>query len=431
MNDDSIKLINLEHIEHLIESISSISLDGQIQMHIKLFKASQTCPSCMKLTERFHSFRTRQITHSVLIDKKYLLVYHARRYRCLSCGKVFYELNPFSKKYESISTYTKLSILEHLKDYTHTFTSAANAYFVSKQSVVDIFDHFIDAKRRQLSEVICMDEFYMSKVSKYKYACVLFDFKKHKIIDIYPTRHKNYLIKVFSRFSIAEKPFVKAFVIDMWPSYKEVIELTFPHALIAVDSFHLIRNLNDAMRHIRIEVMNRYRLNMSGPIHDDMYYYMLKKFHYFFLKNYEDIYDGKIPIQKLHTYWHKSTILDYLLSIDDTLKSAYRLKERYREFNLTADYDTCDDELNDFIRLFKNHDHQLFRDFGKTLQRWKLEIKNSFYKIDNRRLSKGPIEGVNSRIKTVIKSANGIKNFYRLRNRLLFSINKDVPIKLK
>ena len=151
----------------------------------------------------------------------------------------------------------------------------------------------------------------------------------------------------------------------------------------------------------------------------------------FFLKNYEDIHDGRIPVQKLNTYWHKSTILDYLLSIDDTLKSAYRLKERYREFNLTADYETCDDELNELIRLFKNHDHHLFRDFGKTLQKWKKEIKNSFIRVNGRRISNGPIEGVNNRIKTVIKSANGIKNFYRLRNRMLYSINKDVPIKLK
>src|SRR5690554_1834559 len=431
MNDDTIKLLNLEHIEHLIESIETVSSHQMIALHLRLFKAPQTCPSCSHITERFHSYRMRQITHSVLLDKKYTLIYHARRYKCLMCGKVFYEHNPFSLKYESISTYTKLSILEYLKDYTHTFTSAAHTYFVSKQTVVDIFDHFVDAKRRSLPEVICMDEFYTSKVSKYKYACVLFDFKYQKLIDIYPTRHKNYLIQVFSRFPIPEKKRVKAFVIDMWPSYKEVIELTFPHALIAVDSFHIIRNLNDAIRHIRIEVMNRYRLNKSALKHDDMYYYMLKKFHYFFLKNYEDIHDGRIPVQKLNTYWHKSTILDYLLSIDDTLKSAYRLKERYREFNLTADYDTCDDELNELIRLFKNHDHHLFRDFGKTLQRWKKEIKNSFIKVNHRRLSNGPIEGVNNRIKTVIKSANGIKNFYRLRNRMLYSINKDVPIKLK
>ena len=67
----------------------------------------------------------------------------------------------------------------------------------------------------------------------------------------------------------------------------------------------------------------------------------------------------------------------------------------------------------------------------KHFKKWKKEIKNSFIKVNHRRLSNGPIEGVNNRIKTVIKSANGIKNFYRLRNRMLYSINKDVPIKLK
>lgn len=60
-----------------------------------------------------------------------------------------------------------------------------------------------------------------------------------------------------------------------------------------------------------------------------MYYYMLKKFHYFFIKDYESIYDGKIKMSKYQTYWHKSEILGYLLTIDDDLTEAYRLKERY------------------------------------------------------------------------------------------------------
>src|SRR5690554_1719488 len=80
-----------------------------------------------------------------------------------------------------------------------------------------------------------------------------------------------------------------------------------------------------------------------------MYYYMLKKFHYFFVKDYESIYDGKIKMTKYQTYCHKSEILSYLLSIDDDLTKAYRLKERYREFNLTADYENCSDELDDII----------------------------------------------------------------------------------
>lgn len=44
-------------------------------------------------------------------------------------------------------------------------------------------------------------------------------------------------------------------------------------------------------------------------------------------------------------------------------------------------------------------------------------------------LSNGPIEGANSRIKTIIKASNGIKNFSRFRNRVIYGINKDVPTK--
>ncbi|QWB96375.1 transposase [Mycoplasmatota bacterium] len=126
-----------------------------------------------------------------------------------------------------------------------------------------------------------------------------------------------------------------------------------------------------------------------------------------------------------------SDILHYLLSINDDLKEAYMLKEWYREFNLTAAYDTCDDELNKLVYQFRNHKLAGLRSFGKTLINWKDEIKNSFLVYDKRRISNGPIESVNNKIKTVIKTSNGIQSFNRLRNKIMYSINKDVPIKNK
>ena len=38
--------------------------------------------------------------------------------------------------------------------------------------------------------------------------------------------------------------------------------------------------------------------------------------------------------------------------------------------------------------------------------------------------------GINTRIKTILKSANCIKQFYRLRNLIMYSINKNIPIKI-
>ena len=63
------------------------------------------------------------------------------------------------------------------------------------------------------------------------------------------------------------------------------------------------------------------------------------------------------------------------------------------------------------------------------LKNWKVEIKNSFIISKGRRISNGPIESTNSKIKTIIKASNGIRNFRRLRNKIMYSINKDTPLK--
>ena len=131
----------------------------------------------------------------------------------------------------------------------------------------------------------------------------------------------------------------------------------------------------------------------------------------------------------MNTKWDKHDIRKYLLSIDPDLQYAYNLKEKYREFNLTARYENCDEELNNLINEFRNSHLEEFREFGRLLKRWKKYIKNSFIRVQGKRLSNGPMEGINSRIKTMLKSANGIKKFFRLRNRIIYSINKNVPLK--
>ena len=161
-----------------------------------------------------------------------------------------------------------------------------------------------------------------------------------------------------------------------------------------------------------------------------MYYYILKKFQFFFKIDLNRLIDFKpTHIPKLKTVWDKQTILSYLLDIDDTLKNYYKLKEKYRYFNLTAEYDTCDDELDELIDEFKSNPVKEFRDFGRMLQTWKVEIKNSFIMSKDRRISNGPIESTNSKIKTIIKASNGIRDFKRLRNKIMYSINKDTPLK--
>ena len=291
-------------------------------------------------------------------------------------------------------------------------------------------------------EVICIDEIYTNKLTRKKYSCIIMDFKTKQVIDVYPSRHKIDLIDNLSKVPLDERKRVKYVIIDMWDTYKQVSLTIFPNSVIAVDSFHVIKHLNLAMDTIRLKVMRKYDKGHSKLENAEMYYYMLKKFHYFFTKNFDNIYEGNIKVPKLKTAWDKYEIKKYLLSIDNDLAYAYYLKQRYQEFNLTAKYETCDEELNELIDLFRSSHLEEFQYFGRLLNHWKTEIKNSFIMVDTlikdkqgryvltkKRLSNGPMEGCNSRIKCIIKNANGYKNFDRFRKRIFFSINKNTPIK--
>lgn len=307
--------------------------------------------------------------------------------------------------------------MRQLLNHTNTFTGVAQNLNLSVTTVIKIFDTYVECHRAILPKIICFDEFYRSRKTTDKYAFVMADFQTNKIIDVYHSRRKDKLDSYFSRIPQKERDNVECIIIDMWNTYRDLAEILFKNAKIAVDSFHVIKHLNEAIINIRLRIMRKYDKNTRSLYSNDMYYYMLKKFHYFFAKEFNNICDGLIEIGK------------YLLSINSDLKYAYELKEKYREFNLTASYNNCDIELDNLIEKFRNSHLEEFRTFGKLLKRWKPNIKNSFIRIDNKRLSNGPMEGINSRIKTFLKSANGIKQFYRLRNRIIYSINKDIPIK--
>ena len=430
MRDDLIKMLKLDSID-LNKDLSFIHNDkDSLKIHIYLNNKFVSCPVCGSLSIRKNGYRKKHIVHSISTLEPCHIILHSKRFLCMDCKKSFMEYNPFSDTLSKTSHTTKLLVLNDLKSHTSTFSSIAASYNISTQNAINIFDKYIHARRLVLPEILCMDEIYTKKLTKHKYCCVMIDFLNHKLVDVIPSRHKFYLINYFSRIAVKERMNVKYVIIDMYLPYKQVAKAVFFNCKIAVDSFHVISHLNMAIDEIRLSIMRKYAKGKSPIKESSMYYYMLKKYHYFFKMNFDKIPDKEIKVYKIHSKWDKYAILNYLLNIDDDLKEAYYLKTKYQEFNASATFDNCDEELDDFINRFLNSKFSSLNKFGHLLLNWRQEIKNSFLVFDNRRLSNGPMEGVNSRLKCLIKNANGYKNFSRFRNRCIYNINKDVPISL-
>ena len=135
--------------------------------------------------------------------------------------------------------------------------------------------------------------------------------------------------------------------------------------------------------------------------------------------------------------------MKYLLDIDDRINEAYELTSKYREFNKTANITNCAEQLDELIELFLHSTLEQFNEVGRTLKNWRDEIINSFITIDDclttpkkkneipvpRRLSNGPIEGINSIIEQVKINGKGYTNFKRFKMRIIYVINKELVIK--
>ena len=135
-------------------------------------------------------------------------------------------------------------------------------------------------------------------------------------------------------------------------------------------------------------------------------------------------------------WFDKHSLRKYILDIDDSLSKAYWFVTRYRELNKTASFKTVKNEFLEIIDEMYNSNIEPLINAAKTLSTWQEYIINSFITIDDalddkgkpRRLSNGPIEGINSQIQKINTNGNGYTNFWRFRNRCIYVINKEYSI---
>ena len=89
-----------------------------------------------------------------------------------------------------------------LKDTRLTFLSTANICGISSNTVIRVFDKYCHIPRFPLPKVLCMDEVYTKHNStNCKFSCVFYDFFKQTIVDITPSRRKDYLHMYLSKIN--------------------------------------------------------------------------------------------------------------------------------------------------------------------------------------------------------------------------------------
>ncbi len=113
------------------------------------------------------------------------------------------------------------------------------------------------------------------------------------------------------------------------------------------------------------------------------------------------------------------------MSIDEDLKAAYYLKEKYILFNRDFSYEEASEKYEEILNEFISSNIKEFKDFITALKNWKKEILNSFIRYKGRRINNGVAEGINATISLLLFNTRGIRNNRRRRKRILYAVNKS------
>lgn len=379
------------------------------------------CPQCSSTKIILFGKKIRTVKDEYWSNHSSFLILTYHRFKCCECGKMFNDSLPLLNAKESISIALKLNILEDLREDT-SFTSIANRRNVSIQTVIDIFESYIDYDRLPFGYVLCMDEFKNLKHTKGKYAFVMYDPNAHKINDILEDRIQNTIDSYLYSVDWHEKDKVKYVITDMNESYRTIIHKHFSHATHIIDTFHFVRYVEDAFNDVRIRIQGLYKTT-------DKEYKILKN-NWKILSVYSfgiETNNRYNPMRKCET--PLETLIDDAINLHDDLIDAYKLTQDFLKGIREIKYEHAEDWINNWINELKDSRNKEFKNLVGMFINWKKEIINSLIRFGEKKLHNGYIEGINNKIKVIKRISYGYTNFTHFRNRIMYIVNGNPVIK--
>ncbi len=439
-------LLDLEDTDVII---SDIRIQGQTKtITLETPPTAHFCPSC---GYRMHSrgIKSRTINHPILQDNySLILILKQRRWRCTNpaCLYDISESFKFVDKRRRTTNASDMLIVDAYRNLLETSASIAKRFHVSDSHVHEIFDRYVRLDRLPLTDAISVDEVLLDMDDDCRYALVIQDFHTGDPVDLLRSRRTNVTEPYFVSIPANERSQVKYLISDMYNPYIAYVEKYFPNAVPVVDSFHVIQWITRSIDSYIRQLLKKYRQRdreyqdklsieqqrpVTLPPSDEVY--LLQKYRWLILANQLNIRYRNEPRMDAHFHALMNTYdyEDALFRIDSNLRDFRDLKEKYVQFNARNGGKPIQAraELKELIQEFKRSRFEIFRDFASLLERFEDPVINSFImvekigngKIYDARLSNGPIESLNRKVKDLKRIGHGFRNFEHFRNRFLYA----------
>jgi transposase len=368
--------------------------DGQVFFTVGQEADALRCSGCGERDVRSRGHVERCFKSLPIGGKPVNIVFPIPRVACTACGALRQVKIGFANRRRS---YTRaferyaLDLLRHM-----TIQDVADHLNVGWDLVKDIQKRdlgrrFARPKLKHLRQ-IAIDEISIGK--GHRYLTIVLDLESGVVVFVGDGKGGDALTPFWRRLRRSGAR-IEAVAIDMSAAYIGAVSTYLPDATIVFDHFHVIKLFNKKLSDLRRDL---YR-EATDQLHKDV----LKGTRWLLLKNPDNLNSDRKEHERLQE----------ALRLNQPLATAYYMKEELRLLWSKPDKGKAEIFLADWIKRATRSGIRMLKKFAKTLAAHRSGIL-AYY---DYRISTGPLEGTNNKIKTMKRQAYGFRDqaFFKLR----------------
>ena len=381
--------------------VSNVELalsEGEVTVHVELKEGAKLCcPTCGRVTPGYDS-RTRRWRHLDTCQYKTILVADVPRIECKEHGVVTLAV-PWAEPGSGFTAMFEALVIDWLKEAS--ISAVARLMSLSWNAIDGIMQRAVE---RGLSrrEVLCPTQIGVDETAfrkRHDYVTVVSDQDAGTVLHVGNDRKKETLKAWFDGLTEEQRAAIESVSMDMWPAFINATLESLPEAneKIAFDKFHVAKYLGEAVDKVRRQ---EHKALMSEGYED------LKGSKYDWLYNPENMTcKQKRRFKALRESTLKTArawaIKELAMSLWHYVSKTWARKgwQQWQSWAIRSRLDPI-------------------REVAKTIKEHLWGILNAVVL----KVSNGPAEGLNSRIKMIKVRSRGFRNKERFANAIYFHL---------
>ena len=368
--------------------------EGRVVFTVQQRPHTCRCPRCDSRDVIRHGHETRSFKTVPIGHKPVLIVLPIPRVECRRCRIIRQVALPFADPRRRYTKAFERYALELSR--LMTIQDVAQHLGVGWDTIKDIvkrdLQHRFKKPRLGKLKQIAIDE--ISIGHGHRYLTVVLNLETGAVVFVGDGKGVEALGPFWGRLRAA-KAQVEAVATDMSPAYIQAIRENLGDAIHVFDHFHVVKLFNEKLSDFRRELYREATEQMDKDV--------LKGTRWLLLKNPENLDPRKNERQRL----------EEALRMNQPLATVYYMKEDLRQIWMQADKETASKVLDDWLRRAEASCIKVLQQFAGTLAMHRTGIL-AYYDC---RISTGPLEGTNNKIRTMQRQAYGFrdKEFFKLK----------------